>query len=102
MSTVQGYTTDTFASLRDVFERQLDSGEDVGASIASCCEVNSSRTFGWVHRRDEDQALGTRHDRERLVRDENHDVLVALMLSDAVNSTSTPGGQVLAGICPGG
>jgi len=34
MSTVQGYTTDTFASLRDVFERQLDSGEDVGASIA--------------------------------------------------------------------
>ena len=34
MSIVQGYTTDKFASLRDVFERQLTSGEDVGASIA--------------------------------------------------------------------
>ena len=34
MSIVQGYTTDNFASLRDVFERQLISGEDVGASIA--------------------------------------------------------------------
>src|SRR5664280_2646482 len=34
MSIVQGYTTDNFASLRDVLERQLTSGEDVGASIA--------------------------------------------------------------------
>ena len=34
MSTVQGYTTDNFASLRDVLERQLANGEDVGASIA--------------------------------------------------------------------
>jgi len=34
MSIVQGHTTDKFASLRDVFERQLTSGEDVGASVA--------------------------------------------------------------------
>jgi CubicO group peptidase (beta-lactamase class C family) len=34
MSIVQGYTTDNFSSLRDVLEQQLNSGEDVGASIA--------------------------------------------------------------------
>ena len=34
MSIVQGYTTDNFFSLRDVFEEQLAKGEDVGASIA--------------------------------------------------------------------
>lgn len=34
MSIVQGYTTDNFESLRDVLERQLTSGDDVGASIA--------------------------------------------------------------------
>jgi CubicO group peptidase (beta-lactamase class C family) len=34
MSIVEGYTTDNFATLREVFEGQLTSGEDVGASIA--------------------------------------------------------------------
>ena len=34
MSIVQGYTTDKFSSLREVFEEQLKNGEDVGASIA--------------------------------------------------------------------
>jgi CubicO group peptidase (beta-lactamase class C family) len=34
MSIVQGYTTDNFAALREVFDRQLTDGEDVGASIA--------------------------------------------------------------------
>ena len=34
MSIVQGTTTEKFSSLREVFEQQLLSGEDVGASIA--------------------------------------------------------------------
>jgi CubicO group peptidase (beta-lactamase class C family) len=34
MSIVHGYTTDNFSSLREVLEQQLESGEDVGASIA--------------------------------------------------------------------
>ena len=83
MSTVQGYTTDTFASLRDVFERQLDSGEDVGASIAVMlrCELVADIWGGYT-----DETKTRPWERDTIVNvwsvTKTMTFLVALMLSD--------------------
>jgi hypothetical protein len=75
MSIVEGYTTDNFASLRDVFEGHLTNGEDVGASIAVMLrgEMVADIWGGYVGRSD-DSSVATRHDLERLVRDKDDDL----------------------------
>jgi CubicO group peptidase (beta-lactamase class C family) len=83
MSIVQGYTTDNFASLRDVFEGHLTSGEDVGASIAVMLrgELVADIWGGYT-----DEALTTPWERDTILNvwsvTKTMTFLVALMLSD--------------------
>ena len=83
MSIVQGYTTDNFASLRDVFERQLTSGEDVGASIAVMLrgELVADIWGGYT-----DESMTTPWQRDTILNvwsvTKTMTFLVALMLSD--------------------
>ena len=83
MSIVEGYTTDNFASLRDVFEGHLTNGEDVGASIAVMLrgEMVADIWGGYV-----DEAMTRPWQRDTILNvwsvTKTMTFLVAMMLSD--------------------
>ena len=72
MADVQGTCDARFEPVRDALAAQLESGEELGASIAVDVDGQTGRRhLGRLVRRRADQAVGRGHDHQRLVDDQD-------------------------------
>ena len=72
MAEIHGSVEPGFEDVRDTLSANLDSGEDVGASVAVIVDGKTVVDI-WGGHRDESahRAVGARHDHQRLVDDED-------------------------------
>jgi hypothetical protein len=74
MAPIQGHCDEQFADVKTLFQQFVDSGQELGASVA----VNLDGTdvvdlWGGLHRRGAHPALAGRHHRQRLLDDQGDD-----------------------------